>query len=299
MRLLPVLALFLSSLANAQNGAIQLHLDATDAPRRLFHVQMTIPVNPGPMTLLYPKWIPGEHAPTGPIADLVGLKIKCGERTIPWKRDDVNLFAFHITVPEGSTAPLEVTFDFISPPESGGFSSGSSATTELAVLNWNQFLLYPQGVPADQLQYQATLRVPASWRYGTALPVAHESGDEVEFQPASLSTLIDSPVSTGAHYRTIELGHDGSVAHYLHLAGDSDRAIQMSSDQIDAYKNLVTEAGALFGSRHYRSYHFLLTLSDHVASYGLEHHESSDDRISERGVIDETARKANAALLPH
>lgn len=302
-----VLALFASLLASAQDGVILLQLDATDAPRRLFHVRMTIPAKPGPMTLLYPKWIPGEHGPTGPITDLAGLKItaqgQAVPQAVPWKRDSVNLYAFHVTVPDGDTS-LEVAFDFISPPDAGGFSSGASATTELAVLNWNQFVLYPQGVPANQLTYQATLRVPGSWRYGTALPVARESGNSVEFQPAPLNTLIDSPVSTGLHYRTIDLGKgdlgpDGAIPHYLNLAGDSDRSIEMDARQIEHYKNLVAETGALFGSRHYRDYHFLLTLSDHVASYGLEHHESSDDRTGERGLLDEASRKTDADLLPH
>ena len=278
--------------------AIRMQLDATDAPKRIFHVHLTIPAKPGPMTLLYPEWIPGEHGPTGPVVDLVGLKITANGQTVAWKRDSDNMFAFHVTVPAGANS-LDVVFDQISPPESAGFSSGASATTELAVLNWNQFVLYPQGPAANQLTFQANLKVPDQWRYGTALPIARESGSEIEFQPAPLTTLIDSPVSTGKHYRTIELGRDGSIAHYLHLAGDSDRAVDMSPELIENYKNLVSETGALFGSRHYRSYHFLYTLSDHVASFGLEHHESSDDRVRERALLDETAIKANADLLPH
>src|SRR5579871_1215057 len=284
--------------AQAQDNTIRIRLDASDAPRRLFHVQMTIPAKPGPMTLLYPEWIPGEHGPTGPITDLAGLKISAGGATVPWTRDSVNLYAFHLTVPAGA-ASIDVTFDFISPSEAGGFSSGASATSQLAVLNWNQFLLYPQGTPSDQLRYQANLRVPGSWRYGTALPIERESGSDIEFQPASLTTLIDSPVSTALHYRTIELGREGSVIHYLNIAADSDRALEITPAQVDHYKNLVTEAGALFGSRHYRSYHFLLTLSDHVASFGLEHHESSDDRVGERTLIDDDLRKSSADLLPH
>ena len=166
-----------------------------------------MPAKPGPMTLLYPEWIPGEHGPTGPIANLVGLKIQAGGKTIPWKRDSDNMFAFHLDVPAGATT-LDVAFDFISPPESGGFTSGSSTTTELAVLNWNQLLLYPQGSQPDAFQYQATLTVPTSWRYGTALPIQRESGNQIEFQPASLTTMVDSPVSAGAHYHTFELGGD-------------------------------------------------------------------------------------------
>jgi predicted metalloprotease with PDZ domain len=298
MRRLAILALFASAFGTAQDSVIRLRLDATDAPRRLFHVQMTVPAKPGPLTLLYPQWIPGEHGPTGPITDVVGLRITANGQAIAWQRDSVNLYAFHMNVPDGVSA-LAVAFDFISAPDAGGFTSGASATSELAVLSWNQVLLYPQGIPADQLRYQATLRVPSSWRYGTALPVERESGNEIEFQPVSLTTLVDSPVSTGIHYRTIDLGKDGTIAHYLHIAGDSSRAIEITPPELDHYKNLVRETGALFGSRHYHSYHFLLTLSDHIASFGLEHHESSDDRLAERSLVDETARKTTAGLLPH
>src|SRR5260370_33320472 len=208
---------------HAQN-MVGLRVDATDAPRRLFHVQMNMPAKAGPMTLLYPQWIPGEHGPTGLIANLVGLKIQGAGQTIAWKRDSVNMFAFHVEVPAGVSS-LDVTFDFISAPESEGFSSGSSATSELAVLNWNQLVLYPQGTQPDDFQYQATLRVPNGWRFGTALPIRRESGNEIEFQPAPLTTLIDSPVSPSAHYRTIVLGAEGGPPHYLPIAGDSDRPL--------------------------------------------------------------------------
>jgi len=292
-----VFAALWATLAFAQN-TVQLQVDASDAPRRLFHVHMTMPAKPGPMTLLYPEWIPGEHGPTGPIANLVGLKVSAGTQTIAWKRDSVNMYAFHLDVPAGS-ASLDVAFDFISPPEEGGFTSGSSATSELAVLNWNQLLLYPQGADADSFEYQTSLRVPSSWKYGTALPIQQETGNEIRFQPAPLTTLVDSPLSMGAHYRTIDLGADGGAAHYLHVAADSDRALEVSPDVVNEYKRLVKETGALFGSRHYRGYHFLYTLSDHVAHFGLEHHESSDDRHDERTLIDPDIQKVSAALLPH
>src|SRR4249919_2354709 len=145
MRFLAIASLLVCSLAplTAQTP-VKLKVDATDAARRLFHVQMSMPAKAGAMTLLYPEWIPGEHGPTGPIANLVGLKIQAAGKTIPWRRDGDNMYAFHLEVPSGATT-LDVAFDFISPPESGGFTSGSSTTTELAVLNWNQLLLYPQG----------------------------------------------------------------------------------------------------------------------------------------------------------
>lgn len=287
-----------SSVLLAAQTPVRLHVDATDVTRRVIHVQMNLPAKPGAMTLMYPKWIPGEHGPTGPVVNLVGLKISAGAAVIPWRRDSVNMYAFHIDVPAGASS-LDVAFEFLAAPESEGFSSGGSTTSELAVLNWNQLLLYPKGADADTMQYQATLRVPQSWRYGTALPIQHESGNEIEFKPAPLTTVIDSPVSMGAHYRTIDLGTENGIPHYLNLAADSDRALEIAPETIGHYKDLVKQAGALFGARHYRDYHFLFTLSDHIAHFGLEHHESSDDRYSERTLIDPEPRTAFAFLLPH
>jgi predicted metalloprotease with PDZ domain len=284
----------------AQN-TVELHVDATAAAQRVIHVRMTMPAQPGPLTLLYPEWIPGEHGPTGPIVNLVGLKFSSEGRTIPWKRDSVNMYAFHLEIPAGAKA-LDAAFDFLSPPDSSGFTSGASTTSELAVLSWNQLLLYPEGAAADSLQYHASLQLPPSWKYGTALPIQRESGGDIEFRPASLTTLVDSPLSAGAHYRTVDLGTgtiDPKVPHYLHLAGDSDRAVDIPAEVVVEYKNLVAETGALYGTRHYRDYHFLLTLSDHVAHFGLEHHESSDDRVDERTLIDGDPRRLNAFLLPH
>ena len=297
MRLATLALLALCASLYAQ-PPVKLRVDATDAPRRLFHVQMNMPAKSGPMTLLYPKWIPGEHGPTGPIANLVGLKIQGGGRMIPWRRDSVNMFAFHIDVPSGVTS-LDVAFDFIAPPDAEGFSSGASTTTELAVINWNQVLLYPEGAQSDDFQMQATLKVPSGWRYGTALPIQRESGNEIEFKPAALTTMVDSPVSAGAHYKTFDLGVDRNLPHYLHVAADSDRALEMPNETLEHFKNLVKQTGALFGARHYRSYHFLYTLSDHVAHFGLEHHESSDDRTGERSLIDADMLRASAYLLPH
>ena len=293
-----LLPLLLAS-AYAQDLAVVLKVDATDAPRRLFHVQMKMPVQPGALTLLYPKWIPGEHMPVGPITNLVGLKFSAAGQPVAWRRDDVDMYAFHLNVPLGVTT-LDAAFDYISSTDDKYFSSsGSSVTSELAVLNWNQVVLYAQGANPDRVLYQATLTVPAGWHYGTALPVERESGSQIEFKPAPLTTLIDSPLSTGIHYRTIDLGNFDGAEHYIHIAADSEHALDASADTLADWKNLVAETGALFGSRHYRSYHFLLTLSDHTIHIGIEHHESSDDRDFERALIDPELRKTDEILLPH
>lgn len=290
--------LFVAALGIAQSQPVRLNVDASEAPRRLIHATIQLPVKPGPMSLMYPKWIPGEHGPTGPIEDLAGIRMTAGGRAIPWHRDDVNLYEFHVDVPAG-VSTLDVAIDFISPPDSSGFSSGGSITSQLAVLSWNQFMLYPKGTPSDQLQVQANLKVPAGWRYGTALPIDHESGNEIDFKPSSLTTLIDSPVQTSANFNTIDLSPGGPVPHYLHIAADSQRATRITEDEIKHYRNLVQETNTLFGAHHYRDYHFLLTLSDHVAHFGLEHHESSDDRIDEEALVDDDTRRVTADLLPH
>ena len=291
-------ALFTRAAAGQTAAVIELEVDARQAPQRLIHVRETVPVSPGPLTLFYPKWIPGEHGPTGPIADVVNLHIRAGEQVIPWKRDSTDLFAFQLTSPVGATM-LEIEFDFISPPEAGGFSAGASMTTELAVLSWNQFVLYPQGASPDRLRVRLRLQLPRDWRYGTALTSVTERNGRIDFQPVSLTTLIDSPVAAGAHLKTIDLGVVDGAPHYLHIIADSEHPLEIPAGVELHYKQLVREAVALFGARHYRAYHFLLTLSDHVASFGLEHHESSDDRLEERFLLDENSLKVQAGLLAH
>src|SRR5215510_13364633 len=277
---------------------IRLRVDATEAPRRLYHVDLTIPAAPGPLNLFYPKWIPGEHAPTGPITDVAGLRVSSGGRTLEWKRDSVEMFAFHINVPQGASS-IDVKLDFLSNSDAAGFSSAASATSELAILSWNQLVLYPQGKASDDVQVSAELRLPADWKFGTALPVAKANGSDVQFKTVSLTTLVDSPVLAGKHFRRIELSPGATPAHYLDVAADTDEALNAPPELIDKYKKLVKEAHALFGTTHYREYHFLLALSDNIAHFGLEHHESSGDQTQEEFLVDPATNANSASLLPH
>jgi predicted metalloprotease with PDZ domain len=277
---------------------IALEVDAREAPKKIFHARLTIPAAPGPLTLVYPKWIPGEHGPSGPIADLAGLKMSAGGREVPWNRDPEDMFAFHVEVPAGAAA-IDVALDYLSPGvDEGKFSSAASATANLAVITWNTLALAPQGKNGDELMYAASVRLPAGWRYGTALPLGRETPERVEFAPVSFTTLVDSPLLTGAHFRTVTLTTEAPV-HRIHIAADGDAALEASPAQIDGWKRLVAETGALFGARHYRSYSFLLTLSEHTAHFGLEHHESSDNRIPERSLVDDDRRRLSSELLPH
>src|SRR5215471_815178 len=259
-------------------------VDATHAPEKILHSQLQIPVTPGEIKLVYPKWIPGEHGPTGPIVDLTGIEFFANGQRLPWRRDLREMYTFHLTVPPGA-ATLDARLNLVLPAPPEGFSSGASATAQMDVVSWNQVVLYQPGKPTDQIYFSASLKLPDGWHYGTALPVTGESNGQIDFQTVSLTELVDSPVIAGKHFRRVPLTPEGPIQHFIDMAADSDAALQMPQETIDEYKRLMAETGALYGARHYRDYHFLLTLSDHTAHFGLEHHESSDDRVGERTMI--------------
>jgi len=289
----------LGTLALRAQSPITLDVDATQAPRRIIHTHMAIPVSPGPLTLYYPKWIPGEHAPDGPIVNVTGLKFSGNGKTIPWRRDLVDMFTFHLDVPQGVSV-LDVKFDYVEPTATSGFTAGASATDKLVVISWNQNLLYPAGHRAQDIIFKPSLKLPEGWKFGSALPVARREGNEIEFKQASLNRLVDSPVSASQFYRVVDVTPPGEPIHHeIDLAADSEPALKMSPELKQDYTNLVAETGKLFGVRHYRDYHFLLTLSNYVAHFGLEHHESDDSRVREFSLIDPRLRLNMAGLLPH
>ena len=266
----------------AQNPA-RLDVDLRDAPRHVFHAKLALPVTAGPLTLVYPKWIPGEHSPSGPIADFVGLKITAAGKDIPWRRDDVDMYAFHVDVPAGVDT-LKLSYDYLFAAEPA--RERPSSTAKLAVLNWYMLVLYPQGPKTDDLTYVATLQLPPGWKYGTALPVAKESPELIEFAPASLTTVVDSPVIAGEYLRHLDLSPGQSPPHTVHVAADGPAPLEATPAEVQHLRQLVAETGALFGARHYRRYDFLLTLSDRMPSAGVEHHESSDNRTEEAFFLD-------------
>jgi predicted metalloprotease with PDZ domain len=282
--------------ADYTGGTITLAVDASEAPRKIFHTRMTIPVDPGKITLVYPKWIPGEHGPTGPLTDIAGLHFTAAGKPLRWERDLVDMHAVSCDVPSGVTA-LDVAFDFISAASPDGFSSAASCTDRLMLLSWNQVLLYPSGRPTDNINFSASLKLPDGWKYGTALPVQKESGGSIQFAPTSLTSLVDSPVISGLNFRRVELAT--APPQYLDMAADGPEALAIPDAEVAKLKKLTNEAYSLFGARHFREYHFLLTLSDHVAHFGLEHHECSDDRVAERTWLDDDMRVAASGLLSH
>jgi len=287
-----------AAVAQSAAAPIRLAVDASQAPQKILHVHMEIPVAAGPLTLYYPEWIPGEHMPDGPIIQVAGMKFSGDGKTISWRRDLVEMFSIHVDVPAGVSL-LEADFDFLLSGPATGFSAGASATASLDVLSWNQVLLYPKGLPAKDIVFAPSLRLPADWKFGTALPIAKQDGATIEFAPVALTTLVDSPVLSGRYYRAIQLTPGQNPSHEIDIAADSAAALAMTPETQLQLHNLVMEAYTLFGARHYRDYHFLLTLSDDVAHFGLEHHESSDDRTAERSLIDDAERVEFATLLPH
>jgi predicted metalloprotease with PDZ domain len=300
-----------------------LAVDATDAPRKVFHARMTIPATAGDFVLLYPKWIPGEHGPSGPVMDTAGIYFRTHlsgaaqganpGAALAWHRDPQDMYAFHVEVPAGVTS-IEASLDYLSPVEMpGGYTSGSSATDKLAVLSWNWVVFYPKGIGSDEMGVKASLKLPQGWKWASALPrpmatasrtansnpSGFNSRGEIEFAPASLTTLVDSPVLMGEYMKKVALLKGQLPAHELDIAADSEAALAIKPEQVKAFSNLVAEAGALYGARHYREYHFLLTLSNHVAHFGLEHHESNDSRMGENYLTDDSQWTLSAMLLPH
>jgi predicted metalloprotease with PDZ domain len=285
--------------APPNTAPIRLRVDVRDAARRAFHSSLIIPVTAGPITLYYPKWLPGYHAPDGAITNLAGLTMRAGGKTLSWRRDDVDMYAFHVEVPSGVNE-LNVDFDYVAPSAADSFAAGATSTPTLAVLNWHAVLLYPAGRRAEDWTYDATLVRPKGWDFGTALGVASKGDEEIHFSAVNLVTLIDSPVATGAHVAHVAITPTGEATpHTIHLIGDTQSSLAIPKELVEQYTQLVRETGALIGSRHYSHYDFLVTLSDHLGSDGVEHHASSDNRIGERTFLEPEAAKTEAALLPH
>ena len=301
-------AALLASLAvqaqTTPSNPIRITADLTGAPRKMIHAQMSIPVTPGPLTLLYPKWIPGEHMDDGPIDNLAGLFITANGQPIRWVRDDVNMCAIHLTVPAGVTH-LDIKDDFLATAAATGFSAGASTSANLAVLSWNELILYPAGHQSADLYVMPSVVLPDGWKFGTALTRQHAPEDNdhpagyVPFATVTLEQLIDSPLLTGRYFAEFPLAPEVTPKHFLDVAADGPEDLNLSQDTLNGYSNLVRETGALYQSRHYGSYHFLVTASDQVAHFGLEHHQSSDDRVPEKTFIDPSLLLLSADLLPH
>lgn len=281
-------------------GTLELEVDLGDVAHRVFDVRERIPVaGPGPLTLLYPRWLPGNHGPTGSVQSLAGLVISAAgapAQRIEWQRDELDKFAFHVDVPPG-VAALDLRFQFVSPAtvEHGR----RTVTDELLGLQWEKALLYPAGHYARRIELRAAVRLPAGWDFATAARVASRDGDRVSFEPMSLERLGDSPLYAGRHVRHIELDTDPRGPVTLHLFADRPSQLDATPAQVEIHRRLVAQARKLFGSRHYRRYDFLLALSESFGGIGLEHHESSENALGPGYFVDWEGTAAGKDLLAH
>lgn len=289
------------ALPGARATEIRLALDATDIVRKRVHTDMEMSVTPGPLTLVFPKWIPGEHGPTGPLESMVGLSITANGKNVAWTRDPYDVYALRLAVPPGAKR-LDISLDSGLAVQQKGFTSAQTSSDQLAVLSWNQFVLLPKGTDAEDVTTRASIVVPKGWSVASALATKRRADAGYDFEEASAARLIDSPVQIGRYMRRIELRGSApmpAIAHDMVIAADSAAALELPDGFAGAYGQLVAEAGALFGSRMYRHYTWLVTFSDHIAHFGLEHHESSDNRREENVLIDPDEEPWLSTLLAH
>jgi predicted metalloprotease with PDZ domain len=293
------LALLAAPVVSAADLTVR--VDAREVARKRVHTELELAVAPGPLTLVFPKWIPGEHGPSGPLNTLVGLTIRADGAPLPWQRDPRDMFALRVTVPAG-VRRLQIALDSGLPLEGGEFTAGPTSSAQLAVLSWNEYVLLPKGRDASRLSVAASVLAPPKWQLACALQLQPQADGSVQLEPTNLAQLIDSPVQLGQFTRVLAVPGSAPLAqlpHSLALAADSAAALEVPEDFAAGYGRLVQQAGALFGTRMYRHYTWLLTLSDHVAHFGLEHHESSDDRVDENALSDAPLREDLAELLAH
>ncbi len=275
-------------------GTISLGVDLTNVNDRVLNVHETIPVKPGEMILLYPQWLPGNHSPSNPVGNLAGLVVKANGERIPWLRDPVNMWAFHVDVPKAASA-LDLNFQYLAPlrPQQGRIS------TRIADLTWNSVLLYPAGYFARRIQFAPELTLPEGWKFATALDVKSQSGNLVQFKDVPLNTLIDSPLYAGINYKRVDLSTGADNPVYLDVFADKPEQLEITPEELQFHKNLVIQAQKLFNSHHYDHYDFLFSLSDTVGGKGLEHHQSSEDGTRANYFTDWAAGVSGRALLPH
>lgn len=277
-------------------GMLTLKVDLTDAPKKIFRVHETIPAAPGPLTLYYPQWIPGEHSPSGPIQNVAGVVIRANGKRVAWRRDLRDMYALHLEVPAGANQ-VELEFQFLSPGEGGFGTASASSSSDLVDVEFNQVAFYPAGYYTRQIRIQPTVVLPAGWQFATAMDTTRRDGATVVFEPLPFNTFVDSPLIAGRYFNRVDL--KGVAPVHLNVVSDQAELLQLSDGQLTQYRALVEQTERLFGAHHFDHYDFLLTLSDQVAHFGLEHHRSSDDRLSADLLGSPKLFRLMANLMPH
>ncbi|MDE3181534.1 MAG: M61 family metallopeptidase, partial [Acidobacteriota bacterium] len=280
----------------AYPGTISLVVNVADVTHRVIGVHEVIPVQPGDLTLLYPEWIPGNHSPTGRISALAGLEVAAKGKRIPWVRDRVNMYAFHIAVPEG-VVDLDVNFQYLAPVR--GNEGRVTFSSNILDLSWNAVVLYPAGYFSRDITFASSIRLPDGWHFASALMVRSQRGDEVTFSNTPLNTLVDSPLYAGVNFKREDLSTGPSNQVFLDVFADSPEELAITPEELKLHRNLVEQAQKLFDSHHYDRYDFLFSLSDTLGFEGLEHHQSSEDSSSANYFTDWAAGVPERDLLAH
>ena len=290
---LPILATIPVAQDIPYPGTMTLKIDATDTARGIFRVAQTVPVaKSGPMTLLFPKWLPGAHAPRGEISKLAGLVVTAGGKELQWKRDEVDVFAFHVDVPDGARS-LDIRFDFLSPTIAN--QGRITVTADMISLQPNQVSLYPAGWFTRNIPVSTSVTWPKGWKAGGALRSVRTAGDTITYETVDYETLIDSPFLAGRWFQAWDLGQNVT----LNVAADAARFLKATPAQIDAHKALVTQAVKLFGTRPFDHYEFLLSLTENLGGIGLEHHRSSENGVNAGYFTEWDKGPGRRNLLPH
>ncbi|WP_312518141.1 peptidase M61 [Massilia sp.] len=280
----------------AYPGTIALHVDASNLSQQVFRMRLSMPARPGPMTLLYPQWAPGNHGPNIPLTQLAGLKFSAGGKPVEWTRDPVNVYAFHVNVPQGA-ATLEAEYQFLSPLDT---SQGRiTMTDDILGVQWQSVALYPAGYDARRITVQPTLTLPKDWQFASALEVEGRTGDEVRFKPHDFDTLVDSPLFAGRHFKRIDLAPGAKVPVMLNVVADNAENLEAKPEQIALHRAMVDQAIKLFGSTHYKHYDFLFAISDEFGGIGREHHQSSENGVKLGYFTEWNRNEAGRELLPH
>jgi len=279
----------------AYPGTIRIAVDASDTAQGIFRVHEVVPVHGRELTLLYPQWIPGNHSPTGPIAMVAGLTITAGGKAVSWTRDEYDVYAFHVSVPSG-VSTLNVDFQYLS--GRSGFQH-IQMTGEMLSLEWNDVSLYPAGHYSRDITFAPSVTLPHGWQFGTALETASQSGDTTTFKPVTFNTLVDSPMYAGVYFKRVDLDPSGTVPVHLDIVADTPKDLEMTPEQVQVHRNLVTQAFKLFDSHHFNHYDFLYSLSDQLSGNGLEHHRSSEDGTRANYLVDWDKSAPGRDLLAH
>ncbi|MFY7836566.1 MAG: M61 family metallopeptidase [Novosphingobium sp.] len=278
----------------AYPGTMTLDIDASDTMRRAYRVTQVIPVASGAkeLILLFPQWLPGNHGPRGPLAELVGVQFFVDGKPVEWKRDRVEVYAFHVMLPAGAKA---VTAKFIHTSPLASNEGRVTMTPEMLNLQWEKMSLYPAGHYVRRIKVKPSVTLPQGWTAATALDGMAMSGNRATWAETDYETLVDSPIFAGRYFKKWDLGQKVT----LNVVADKPEQLEAKPEQIAAHAALVDEAKLAFGANHFDHYEFLLALSDKIGGIGLEHHRSSENQLEPEAFTDWDKQEWDRNLLPH